>query len=176
MDSLDLLHVHTTTHPGEKEQGLEVVMEDMCVDDATVDDMTQSRDYPQPTSSDGLLGVSNGNGPDVIQRPASAPPVFPQTGPDLDRHDVEVEVSLDGINDLCDDRVGYVHCLRHVHHVVPQEPVWPVCLAHPITFLLPPCSSNLIGLCRPFRNAHSFTRCMALRCGRAARIRLLIPT
>ena len=52
----------------------------MHVDDAAVDNMTQSQSQPQLTSPGSLLRVMNSNGAEVVQCPAGAstvPPPWP---------------------------------------------------------------------------------------------------
>jgi hypothetical protein len=102
MGPISVLHVHTAAYPDERERGLEVAMEDMRVDDAVV---TPSPSQPQLTPP----GVMKINCAEAIQRPASAPPIFPHSGLESDRHDAEEEAFVDDMNDLRDDRVKYVH-------------------------------------------------------------------
>ena len=99
-------------HPDDREQALEVNLEGMYVDNPPVDDITHSQGQSQPqlTSPGGLLTVMNNNGPESIQRPASAPPVFPDSGLlESGRHEAGEAFVDDDMDDLCVDRVGYVH-------------------------------------------------------------------
>ena len=79
MSPLFALHIHNTAYHNEGERGLEVALEEsrMRVDDAVVDDITQNQSQPKLIHPGGLLGVVNSNAAEVIQRPASAQPVFP---------------------------------------------------------------------------------------------------
>jgi hypothetical protein len=85
-------------------------MEEMSVDDGVADGMTHSQSQETPKTMGGLLGVSTANGTEPLQRPASAPPVFPHS----DRHDTEEEASvIIATTNLGGDRAGYV-CLIHL--------------------------------------------------------------
>ena len=110
MSPLSVLQIHTTAYPNEGgKQGLVVALDEsrMCVDDAAVDDSTQSQSQPKLTPPGEL---PNSNTAEVIQRPASAPPVFPPSGPESGQHDPG-EVFVDDMDGLRDDRVGYVHVI-----------------------------------------------------------------
>jgi len=108
MGPFSLLHVHATTHPNEREQGPRVTIEEVRVDDGTVNEMTHSQSQPQLAAPEGLPNVSNGSSTESIPRPASAPPIIHHSGLEADRHDGGDEALFGGINDLRDDRVGYV--------------------------------------------------------------------
>jgi hypothetical protein len=107
MPPLSVLHLHTMGYPDEREQALEVTLEEMRVDDAAVDDITQSQSQPQLRSPGGLLSVMNSNGLEFIQRPASAPPVFTHSGLESGQH-AEGEAFVDDMDDSYDNQVGYV--------------------------------------------------------------------
>ena len=109
MPPLSVLDFHTTAYPDERVQGLEVTLEEMPMDGAAVDNITQSQSQPPLESPGGLLSVMNSNGPESIQRPASAPPIFPHSGVESGRH--EGGAIVDDIDDLYDDQVGYVHVI-----------------------------------------------------------------
>ena len=113
MSPLSVLQFHTTACPNEGgEQRLDVALDEsrMCVDDAAVDDVTQSQSQPKLTSPGGLLSVMNSNAAEAIQRPASAPPIFPRSGLESGQHDAG-EVFVDDMDGLQDDRVGCVHVI-----------------------------------------------------------------
>ena len=131
MGSLSLLQVHATARPDERGQGLEEAKEDTRVEDEVMDEMTHSQSHSQPTSLDTLLSVSNGSGAEPIPRPVSAPPVFPHSGLESDRHDVEEEAAIGSMSDLRDNLVGCVpfYC--------PRRPCCPVCLRGANFVLLP---------------------------------------
>ena len=112
MSPLSVLHTHTTGYPKEGEKGVGVASEEsrMCVDDAIVDDMTQNQSQPKLTPQGGLLSVMNSNGAEVVQRPASAPPVFPHSALESGQHDAD-EAFVYDMDNLRDDRVGCVHVI-----------------------------------------------------------------
>ena len=112
MSPPSVLHIHTTPYPNEGEKGLEITLEEsrMCLDDAAVDDVTQSQSQPKLTPRDGLLSVMNNNGEEVIQRPASAPPIFPDSGLESGQCDAG-EAFVYDMDDLREDRVGCVHVI-----------------------------------------------------------------
>ena len=120
MGSVYFLHIHATARPNERGQGLEVAKEEMCVDDEVMDGMTHSHGQSQLTSLDTLLSVSKGSGR-AYPTPRECPTVFPHSGFESDRHDVEEEAAIRSMNDLRDDQVGYV--LFYLSQP-PYCPVW----------------------------------------------------
>lgn len=108
MGSFSLLHARATARPNEREQGLEVAMEEIRIDDQAMDEMTHGQSQARLTSLDTLLSVSNGSGAEPIPRPVSAPAVFPQSGLESTRYHVEEQAAIGSMNEPRDDRVGYV--------------------------------------------------------------------
>jgi len=145
MSPVSVLHLHTTTYPNEGvEQGLEVALEEsrMCVEYAAVDDITQSQSQSQPklTPPGGLPSVMNSNAAEVIQRPASAPPVFPCSDLESGQHGAG-EVFVDDMDDLQDDRIGCVHVILR-RASLSRLLAW-----RDSFFLLPLAGASIITLC-----------------------------
>ena len=142
MSPLSVLQIHTTSCPNEGEKGLEVTLEEsrMCVDDAAVDNMTQSQSQPKLTPPGGLLGVMNSNGTEIIQRPASAPPVFPHSALESGQHDAG-EAFVYDMDDLRDDQVGCVHV------ILPKTSLSSLFAWRRLFFLLPTTDASTITLC-----------------------------
>ena len=163
MGSPSLLHVHATAWSTGGEQTLERAKEEIRVEDEVMEEVTHTQSQPQPESLSPLLSVSNGSGPEPIPRPVSAPPVFPHSGLESDRRDVEEEAAVGSANDHGDYRARYVlfyspYCPNG--HIVQFARVAP--FRHEILTLNPsyyiiyhwPCSS-IAGLHRLFQRSYS---------------------
>ena len=124
MGSLSLFYVHATARSTGGEQTLEGAKEDMRVEDEVMEEVTHTQSQPQPESLGPLLSGSNGGGPEPIPRPVSAPPVFPHSGLESDRRDVEEEAAVGSTNDPGDYRAGYV---LFYFTLLSQRPYCPVC-------------------------------------------------